>query len=250
MRSALEVRNLFNLKYQNLNSGVAPGLNDYEISLYLTEGKKQIIDYYYSDNLKGSIDENERVKKYLSVLVKPSEPIELNDLLDESVHFPGYYTYKVELENNVWRVLEERISRKTTDECLSSIRGDVIPTNWDILRDTLENPFRRPNNKIVLRVDIDGCHYLISKSELNSYMYTYLEFPKPYIITDLNEFMTDFDLEDNGNPNTIDGISEITLNELDHFIDDLIINRAVELAIKDYRENSLSTNISLNQRSL
>ena len=142
MRSALEVRNLFNLKYQNLNSGVAPGLNDYEISLYLTEGKKQIIDYYYSDNLKGSIDENERVKKYLSVLVKPSEPIELNDLLDESVHFSGYYTYKVELENNVWRVLEERISRETTDECLSSIRGDVIPTNWDILRDTLENPFR------------------------------------------------------------------------------------------------------------
>jgi len=73
MRSGDEVREIFNLKYNNINSGASPGINDYEISKYLTEAQEEIIDEHYkggpsTDN--DSFDKTERIRKQLSKLVQ------------------------------------------------------------------------------------------------------------------------------------------------------------------------------------
>lgn len=251
MRSALEVRNLFNTRYQNINSGIAPGYNDYEISIFLTQAKKEIIDSYASINIRGGIDETERVKKHLSPIVKRHDMIPVGSAVKGGKSFKGFNTYFVKMPNYVWRVLEEEcVYADNADPCAHEVRTEVQPTTWDMVRDTLENAFRRPTLKRILRMDADDGHYLISKEPLKGYVFAYLEFPKPYIITDLSTFMSDYDYEENGNPKTIDGVSSVTLNELDNFMDDLIIGRAVELATLSAKENSLSTNISLNQRSI
>ena len=48
MRTGQEIRDIFNLHYDNIMSAASPGLNDYEISLYLTQAHKEIIYNYYS----------------------------------------------------------------------------------------------------------------------------------------------------------------------------------------------------------
>ena len=68
---------------------------------------------------------------------------------------------------------------------------------------------------------------------------------------DLEEFADEYGFTDNqGNPLTIDGQTGLSLNELDLYMDDLIIDRAIELAKKDYEEGSLQAHIALNNRNL
>ena len=76
MRTGDEVREIFNLKYNNINSGVSPGLNDYEISLFLTEAQKEVIENFYSGSMKGySFEQMEKIRKNLSVLTKENTGI-------------------------------------------------------------------------------------------------------------------------------------------------------------------------------
>lgn len=76
MRTGQEIRDIFNLHYDNIMSAASPGLNDYEISLYLTQAHKEIIYNYYSGNNKGdSFDSSEKTRTYLSHYVK-SETIQ------------------------------------------------------------------------------------------------------------------------------------------------------------------------------
>lgn len=73
--------------------------------------------------------------------------------------------------------------------------------------------------------------------------------PKPYIVVDLEDFKSDFNYGLDQNL-SIDGVTDITLNELDPFVDDLIINRAVENAVENYKESSLSNKLGLGSRNL
>ena len=76
MRTGQEIRDIFNLHYDNIMSAASPGLNDQEIALYLTQAHKEIIYNYYSGNNKGdSFDSSEKTRTYLSHYVK-SETIQ------------------------------------------------------------------------------------------------------------------------------------------------------------------------------
>ena len=71
MRTGDEFREVFNLKFNNINSGVSPGLNDYEISLYLTEAQREIIENFYSGSMKGlTFEQMEKVRKNLTDITK------------------------------------------------------------------------------------------------------------------------------------------------------------------------------------
>lgn len=247
-RSGNEVRNLFITKFSSINSGIAPDINPYEISIYLTEAKKQIIDFYAHNNPVNSIDQNERVKKHLSKIALPMTITSFSDFSD--FKFGSNHKQFVELPNDVWRVLYESAAFQDSD-CSDSIVGEVQPMGWDEITRVVSNPFRGTNLKRVLRTDVNGGHLLVSSKPLKSYSIMYLKFPTPYIIMDLDEFSQEYGYTDNqDNPLSIDGQTALSLNELDLFVDDLIINRAIELAKKDYQEGSLGNSISLNSRTL
>lgn len=247
MRSATEVINLFNLKYNNLISGSAPDINFYEMSLYLTEAKKEIIDMYADNNFRSTFDDTERVRKHISKLILPKS-FSGPELKDYSLDFKNYNTYLVNLDDSIWRVKYEAATFKK-GECSSNHPPAVIPSNYDSVSNQLKNPFRGPSASRVFRLDSNRNHILISKYKLEEYRITYLEMPRPYILVDLKEFESDFNygLEQEL---SIDGITDKTLNELDPFIDDLIINRAVEKAVENYKESSLSNKLSLGSRNL
>src|SRR5215469_532083 len=73
MRTGDEFREIFNLKYNNINSGISPGINDYEISLYLTEAQRQIVAEYYTGKITNpslSFETIERIREDISKIVE------------------------------------------------------------------------------------------------------------------------------------------------------------------------------------
>ena len=123
----------------------------------------------------------------------------------------------------------------------------------------MRNPFRRPSDLRVWRVDETTNEdttvrqiTLISNEDLVSkefqYIYTYMKEPEPIILVDLDsaEWISIGNLSIMGERKAnVDGNLD---NKISPTLWELIINRAVELATRDYKENSLNTQIALNRR--
>ena len=98
MRTGDEIREIFNLKYNNLNSGQAPGLNDFEISLLLTDAQKQIIEEYYTGMFakRQPFESVERLRKNLSVITKEWSDLCSNfEVSGSKFQVPGYHSYLI-----------------------------------------------------------------------------------------------------------------------------------------------------------
>lgn len=104
----------------------------------------------------------------------------------------------------------------------------MIPTKQDSLFKILNNPFKRPDRKRVLRLDNNKDYLeLIYNSDYTivSYLIRYIVQPKPIILCDL----------DNA---TINGLSAKTECELHPSIHRLILEKAVILAKSTYIPNN------------
>lgn len=180
----------FDILYNNITSNQAPGLNEYEKSVFLTQAQESIILEMYSEKFESTED----VTSYLNALVKKSvidlDTIGIDVLLPESTNKCNHkYAYSLALDmepyKNLWFVLYE--STKSGD-----IEIPVVPTTWDELHRTRRNPFRKANNHRVLRVEhSDNTHYrihtLFSNNVINKYFLTFLERPEPIVTIDLYE---------------------------------------------------------------
>ena len=242
MRTGNEVKDLFNLKYNNINSGVSPGLNDYEISLYLTEAQRQIVDDYYkgTPNNNESFEDIERIRKAISILVKHNT---FTVSLSSTPSTLLYYCYNIEPNNNIWRVIWEYAILLDEDNCLNGKRVKSIPVKHDEFDYTIDNPHKSPSNNRVIRLDLNNTHEIVSKYRMSGYTCRYLEHPKPFVISDLTVMEDEI-----GYIPTVENVSTESLCVFDNFVENVIIDRAVELATKDYKENTLQTQLPMNQR--
>lgn len=80
-----EFSNEFDVLYNNIMSNAAPGLNEYEKSVFLTQAQEEFIVATYSGRLQGidSFEGTEEVKKYLdnliiSISIYPNSNLTLN----------------------------------------------------------------------------------------------------------------------------------------------------------------------------
>jgi hypothetical protein len=120
------------------------------------------------------------------------------------------------------------------------------------------NPFRGPGRYNILRVDIDGQHELYSKEELLNYFYRYISYPYPIILRDLDEVKKEeglpdtYNLEINGRTLPLHREKGSDSKEpvciFDEYMEDIIVDRAVELAMVGYKENSLQAQLMTNVR--
>ena len=73
-----ELRNLFDIQYNNIFSGYAPGINDYERSIYLTKAVKELVQTYYTGQADGnSVDSTEELRELLAFYTKEKNISEL-----------------------------------------------------------------------------------------------------------------------------------------------------------------------------
>jgi hypothetical protein len=264
MKTLLDIRDTFNMMYNNVNSGAAPGLNDYEISMYLTIAQRKIVDEYYSgNNVKGlSFEATELLRSRLLGLVDYAESVIDEDTPRERI--PGvldskYLCFVMPRPELFYLTLSEEI-RLVWERAGGSSKVermiDVEVMSFDSLSRSMENPFRRPSSRRVLRVDVRGKGVLIIPKVLIEkpgtrceYGLVYLRTPRPIILVDLTDFAQALGLVDY--PLTINGETVPTEfpSSYDDFMIDVIIERAVALATMDYKENTLSNRLAINLRA-
>lgn len=207
----------FDIFYNNIASNAAPSVTSYEKSVFLTQAQRDIIiGLYNGREIPGiSFESTEEARKYLSNLVKVYE-VDIDNI-----------NTLIELPNKLWFItLEESIFNDDSYECLKGNIMEVVPARQDNLYSLLDNPFKGPSERRVLRVDINGKIKLYSKYKISKYIVTYVEQPSPIIL----ENLSDYDL-------SIEGISTESESNINPILHRAVLERAVALAKAAYIGN-------------
>lgn len=199
-------------------SASALEFDEYEKSVFLTKAQEElIINFYNGKNQFGdSFEKTEEIRRYLGNLTKTfktSTKVENTGLSEDSVFF--------RLPDDLWFITYEEVNLKDDRlGCLSGKEVLVIPVTQDEYYKVRKNPFKRPNERKVIRLDLEGnVVELISAYNVESYVVRYLSKPKPIIVSNLPDDLS------------INEISDKTECELNSVTHRTILERAVRLAI-------------------
>lgn len=228
MKNCQEWLLAFNQLYNNITSNKAPGLNEYEISVFLTDAQDAVIIGLYNGSLGKYFESEEDVANFLSTLTRQTDMVEVTDpdykICDDSV----VYEFPDNVKDVMFKTLE--LCYITTD--CGSTQVIVTPITQDEYWRTVRNPFKRANRNKVIRLthtsdsstDKQGNLLISKKSELISaypiekYVVRYIAHPHPIILTDLSDGLT------------IRGESKATTCLLDESIHQAILMEAVSRA--------------------
>lgn len=199
-------------------------VDEYEKSVFLTKAQKElVIDYYSGQNAYNlSFEEKEIVREALDALVKTITPEALGDiatqhLLDSNKKMTFYRLP----ENLLYIIFEEVKFSSYLSGCKGGNTALVVPSTHDEAWHRLQNPFRGPSGRRVLRLNAENnLVELISDYPIGSYLLRYVEEPKPIILTDLPDGLT------------IEGVSTKTECALPSILHHKILDIAVRLALQ------------------
>ena len=211
-----EFSNEFDILYNNIMSNSAPGLNEYEKSIFLTQAQEALVlDIYRGKFDENSFESTEEVSDYINTLVRQSkitDTVEGNGISTNSVFY--------QLPDDIWFITYESvILRDNNLDCKNGQEVIVKPITQDEYYSISKNPFRGANDRRVLRLLSDNKVELISKYRIESYLIRYLSKPEPIILDNLSTYRV-----------TINGKSEITECKLNPAVHRILLNRAVQLA--------------------
>jgi len=215
-----EFYNEFNLVYNNISSNQAPGLDKYEISVYLTKAQATLVDALYAEFEKS--EEARRKLANLVVTVKCA-PISIPEA---EIIYPAYTTtFKV--NDNVRYIVNEQVKMSSNASmCIKEKYLKVQPIIHDEIDTIVQNPFRF-NIRRALRLDTsrNGNPYieiLTKDKNIEYYQIRYVKNPNPIILDYFNE--------------EIDGINNTTLTgSLPKETHRQIVEIAAKMAYADYK---------------
>lgn len=194
-------------------------LDEYEKSVFLTRAQEGIIlDYYNGKNpFRDSFEKTEEIRRYLDALIKTYISVDKKEghvgLSDTSVFF--------ELPTDLWFITYESVH--LSDDKLGCLNDEdilVVPVTQDDYHRTIKNPFRGPNSRRALRLDLGGgLVEIVAEYNISRYLIRYVSRPNPIILTEL---------PDNLSINSVSNRTECELNPVVHRI---ILERAVQLAL-------------------
>lgn len=206
----------FDILYNNISSNKAPGLNEYEKSVFLTKAQEEIITELYTgrNGTQNSFEETEELRRYLNSLIVtagcPPYSGEDKDFIKVT-----NISMLFSLPEDVLFITRERVLTSTYLEV------EVYPVSQDELSKILKNPFRGPSKTRALKLDAGhNIIEIIYKGEISSYSLRYIKKPNPIILVDLEDDLS------------INGQVEESECELDSSIHRTILERAVALALQ------------------
>ena len=254
-----EFSELFDVQYNNITSNQAPGLNEYEKSVFLTKAQDEIIKNYFTANSKGNniqqgFDDSAKRQADFSVLMKTASATSAsiagdNDTItysyedgeDPETHEPiikevSFTISKLDNRSKVYSFPSDVFI--IINESLTYTEGkkyfQVIPLRYDEYTRLMSKPFKRPLKHQAWRLINSGsisdnnyikCVEVITTPEYDdktlTYTLRYLRRPLPIIVGDIDG------LKINGK--TYDDVSSIGC-ELDPILHEDVLQRAVELA--------------------
>lgn len=193
-------------------------LDEYEKSVLLTTAQEEIVRELYNGTFNGdSIEKTEELRRSLDSLIKTDYPDEISvpkKGLDKNSKF-------YQLKDDVWFITYESVELSKKPCCKdNTVVVKVIPMRQDEWHRSRSNPFRKPNERKVVRLDNgDNISELISEYPIQNYLVRYLSKPTPIILVSL---------KDEGL--FIDKLNEVTECKLNTALHRTILDRAVQLA--------------------
>lgn len=252
-----EFSDQFDVLYNNITSNQAPGLNEYEKSVFLTKAQNELVKNYFnpkSNKLQEGFDSNSKRQWDFSMLMRVK-----SSTVSRSMAIPGVLKmdprgYLSSLPDDCFLIINEIVFSDEDD-----IIRQVIPISYDEYTRLMSKPYKEPlkyqawrlmitSNAKVSIVEIILSLRDRSKAEATwIYSIRYVKKPMPII---LENFMDAF-----GEDISLDGKngSEIEYSrgeccELDSTCHEEILQRAVELA-KIAWTGDVNANIQAGQRS-
>lgn len=201
-------------------------VDEYEKSVFLTNAQEEIvIDLYNGKNpFRDSFEKTEEIRRYLSDLIRTyttsTKEKRYTGLSNKSVFF--------KLPEDLWFITYESVNLK--DDELGCMGGEgilVMPVTQDEYHRIKKNPFRGPNERRAIRLDLsEKVVEIVSKYNIDTYLVRYLARPRPIILSKLPDNLS------------INGVSDKTECELNPVIHRAILERAVKLAIRSKVPNA------------
>lgn len=233
-----EFSNEFDILYSNISSNAAPGLNEYEKSVFLTDAQLEIVRNYF--NPKGNkyqegFDGSQKRQIDFNHLVKVA--------LVPTVANPASYTKFDErsqlfrMPNDILYILSESAKVQYDTSYIHKI--NIVPITFDEYNIMISRPYKYPFKQQGWRlIENQGNNgpiaEIISKGFISNYVMRYVRMPNPIILLDLTEDVDPVDVNENFNGLTIQGQTAEQTSELDPSIHQEILQRAVELAKNAY----------------
>lgn len=242
-----EFSDVFDIHYDNIANKNAPGLDLYEKSVFLTKAQLEIIKNHYTpkgNKYQKGFEASEKRRVDLKELIKDYKTNTTISSTDNISSLSKFY----EIPENVFLIIREEAVLSSTDICINGKTIEVVPKTYDEYSTQIKNPFKNPDENKAWRLDysrIDSKKVveIISKYDIASYNIRYLKYPNPIILTDLDD--GDFI----GMNLSIDGATAAQTCELDVEIHREIVDRAVEIAVRDYKQADLQSKVQLNLRN-
>lgn len=255
-----EMDNLFNMLYDNADQE-APGLNSFEKSQYLTKALFAIIKTTVEEYLRsgGSTGfRKDEINRYAFTGLIKSEVIN-TPIATTSLEKTTPNSEFFELPNDVYTILYEDCDIQSPGSHSLYFAGVLIqPTRYDFIQKIMRNPFRKPSNRKDrgYRLDVSTSSgtqlaeiIVEDGTKPINYRIRYVKSPEPIIIEDLTIAYPTLNLSIHGetlpyvDPAGTDSATNVNVD-----LHELIVQRAVELAIRGYRENTLQNNTAMESK--
>jgi len=240
-----EFNDEFDIHYNNIAGQSNPDLDVFEKSVYLTKAQLEIIKNYYdaiSNRKQKGFEATEKrrrdlgeiVKSYSSTLTVPTN-IGLN-LNSKFIPIP----------NDTFLIVLEKLNI-ISEDCDNGKSVDVEPVTHDEYNVQIKNPFQLPDKDTAWRIDISklGNQKVVEIITTHSnfkYQMRYIKYPKPIILADLSTTYPSETL-------SIDGQVTPSTCELNESIHREILDRAIEIALNDYKPEKVPGKVQLDARN-
>ena len=237
----------FDIGYNSIAGASAPNLDIYEKSVYLTKAQLEIIKNHYdptSNSKQKGFEGSEKRRIDLKQLIKDYKTTEQfvnsSNISNDAKFF--------NLPSDIFLIVNEQALIQSND-CYNGDIIEVKPITYDEYNKQVKNPFKQPSIKLAWRLDIQNINsnkvveiiFPYNQRTLQ-YRLRYIKYPKPIILDNLNILFPTEQL-------TIDGFFSISECELDSSIHREILDRAIELALRDYKPDDLQTKVQLDVRN-
>lgn len=234
-----EFSNEFDVLYNNITSNQAPGLDEYEKSVFLTRGQDDVLKAYFdprTNKPQQGYDGSEIRQIDFSMVTVVKDYT--RNAFGTAAFDPRSNSKSVALEKNILMLINEQITvtRDGAEEYLQ-----VIPIAYNEYRRLMSKPYKRPLKYQAWRLmntseGVNKADLIVGPDDIiTNYSIRYVKRPRAIILSDLEDV-------------TLDGQTKAQTCELDPILHPEILQRAVELAKAAYIGN-LESQVALGQAS-
>lgn len=233
----------FDIHYNSIAGQSSPNLDLYEKSIFLTKAQLEIVKNYYGNlnKYQKGFENSEKRRTDLKELIKnyrSTSSFVDNNAIDSNSRF---FT----IPNDVFLITNEK-GIIVSEGCLKGKSLNIKPVTQDEYNIQISNPFKKPNEKVAWRLDFSKINNnkvveIITPYKIE-YNLRYIKYPKPIILGNLSTLFPSDNL-------SIEGQVLPSTCELSEEIHKEILDRAIELALRDYKPNGLESKIQIDQRN-